>query len=171
MERLYYHTGPLNEAENDYEQSVYKPQPSHNKKTLPDCSDRGKYDGVIYHSIMIQARYTIWIAGTTLPSPLQRQPGGCGRHHRRPQRWVEGGRLVILIRHLFTGRSWLYNIPTILLCYCFCISSEGSVNVLLRRFSLPFVLLLSALLLTACTAKSDAATEQNPAATARLTHE
>jgi len=36
---------------------------------------------------------------------------------------------------------------------------------LLRRFSLPFVLLLSALLLTACTAKSDAATEQNPAAT------
>ncbi|MBR3236902.1 MAG: DUF2318 domain-containing protein [Oscillospiraceae bacterium] len=36
---------------------------------------------------------------------------------------------------------------------------------MLRRFSLPFVLLLSALLLTACTAKSDAATEQNPAAT------
>ena len=36
---------------------------------------------------------------------------------------------------------------------------------MLRRFSLPFVLLLSALLLTACTAKSDAATELNPAAT------
>ena len=36
---------------------------------------------------------------------------------------------------------------------------------MLRNYGLPLLLLLIALLLTACAAKSDAAMEQNPAAT------
>ena len=46
----------------------------------------------------------------------------------------------------------------------FCTALEGSVNAVFRKCALPLLLLLSALLLAACVAKSDTPTEQTPAA-------